>query len=145
MRLNPEMFMAKIELDDYLFIAKKAVSLAGDFLSERSQASTKVNLSEGKDIKLVADIESEKIIVKYLMKQTLFSILSEEKGFIQRENKGYMWVVDPLDGTMNYLRNIPICCVSIGLWHKGKPVLGVVNNFNSDDWYNSKAISRDCS
>ena len=43
------------------------------------------------------------------------------------------WVVDPLDGTANYNRNIPICCVSIGLVKNMKPLIGVIFDFNNDD------------
>lgn len=129
------MIISKTELHTYFSIAKEAASLAGDLLSKRSQSSIKVNSAEGKDIKMAADVNSEDVILKYLSGKSLFSILSEEKGFVQRENEDYVWIVDPLDGTMNYLRNIPMCCVSIGLWHKDKPLLGVVYNFNTNEFY----------
>ncbi len=129
------MIASQTELHTYLSIAKEAALLAGNFLFERSQSNLKVNFAEGKDIKIAADVNSEKIICKHLTQHSPFSILSEEKGFLQRENKDYMWIVDPLDGTMNYLRNIPLCCVSIGLWHKSEPLLGVVNNFNTNELY----------
>ncbi len=127
--------MERTELHTYLSIAKEAAFLAGNFLFERSQAILKVNFTKGKDIKIAADVNSEEIIFKHLREHSPFSILSEEKGFLPRENKEYMWIVDPLDGTMNYLRNIPLCCVSIGLWHKDKSLLGVVNNFNTNELY----------
>ncbi|MBI4244490.1 MAG: inositol monophosphatase [Planctomycetes bacterium] len=127
--------MESTELHRYLSIAKEAASLAGSFLSERRPSSAKVNFAKGKDIKIAADVDSEKIIFKHLREHSPFSILSEEKGFLPGENKDYMWIVDPLDGTMNYLRNIPLCCVSIGLWYKRKPLLGVVNNFNTGELY----------
>ena len=40
------------------------------------------------------------------------------------------WVVDPLDGTSNYSRDFPICCISIALIHENKIILGVINDFN---------------
>ena len=46
-----------------------------------------------------------------------------------------LWVVDPLDGTANYSRNIPLCCVSIAMLLDAKPVLGVVYDFNNDELY----------
>ena len=39
-----------------------------------------------------------------------------------------MWVVDPLDGTANYVHDVPAYCVSIGLWAGGKPVVGVIHD-----------------
>ena len=119
----------------YLSTAKEAVSLAGNFLGKRNQSSMHVNSAEGKDIKLAADVFAEEIIIDHLTEKTPFSIFSEERGFTSRENKDYTWIVDPLDGTMNYFKNIPMCCVSIGLWHKGEPLLGVVNDFNTHEVY----------
>ncbi len=129
------MIASQIQLQIYLSVAKEAASLAGNFLSERSESGLKVNSAEGKDIKIAADVNSEKIIFKHLEENSPFSILSEEKGFLQRENNDYMWIVDPLDGTMNYARDLPMSCVSIGLWYKSKPLLGVVNNFNTNELY----------
>ena len=45
------------------------------------------------------------------------------------------WVVDPLDGTSNFLRGIPISCVSIALMQDMKPMLGVIYDFNHDEIY----------
>ena len=46
-----------------------------------------------------------------------------------------MWVIDPLDGTANYNRGIPISCVSIGLVKNYDPILGVIYDFNNNDVY----------
>ena len=47
------------------------------------------------------------------------------------------WVVDPLDGTSNYSRDFPICCISIALIYHDEIVLGLINDFNRDDIYES--------
>ena len=47
----------------------------------------------------------------------------------------FYWVVDPLDGTSNFLRDIPISCVSIALMQNLTPILGVIYDFNHDDLY----------
>lgn len=54
-------------------------------------------------------------------------ILSEEAGEIKMDS-AYKWIIDPIDGTVNYAHGIPICCVSIGLEHEGKMILGAVFN-----------------
>lgn len=54
-------------------------------------------------------------------------ILSEEAGEIKMDSS-YKWVIDPIDGTVNYAHGIPICCVSIGLEHEGKIIMGAVFN-----------------
>ena len=50
-----------------------------------------------------------------------------------------MWIVDPLDGSLNYSRGIPLCCVSIGLWDGNRPVLGVIYDFHRDEFYSGIA------
>lgn len=55
------------------------------------------------------------------------TIISEEVGeLIQKSD--YQWIIDPIDGTVNFAHGIPICCVSIGLRYDGKMILGVVYN-----------------
>lgn len=55
------------------------------------------------------------------------NILSEEFGFLNQDSE-YTWVLDPLDGTVNFIHAYPYVCISIGLLKKDKPFLGVVFN-----------------
>lgn len=54
-------------------------------------------------------------------------ILSEEAGELS-SSSNYKWIIDPIDGTVNFAHNIPICCVSIGLEQDGKMLMGAVFN-----------------
>ena len=54
-------------------------------------------------------------------------LLSEEAGEIVQESS-YKWIIDPIDGTVNFANGIPICCVSIGLEQEGKIIMGAVYN-----------------
>jgi myo-inositol-1(or 4)-monophosphatase len=54
-------------------------------------------------------------------------ILSEEAGEMAQDSE-YKWIIDPIDGTVNYANGIPICCVSIGLEKNGKMIMGAVYN-----------------
>jgi myo-inositol-1(or 4)-monophosphatase len=54
-------------------------------------------------------------------------ILSEEAGEIKMDSE-YKWIIDPIDGTVNFANGVPICCVSIGLEKAGKIILGAVYN-----------------
>lgn len=47
----------------------------------------------------------------------------------------YTWIVDPLDGSINYSEGIPLSCVSVGLWQNTSPILGVIYDFNRDLLY----------
>ncbi len=118
-----------------LEIAIKAATVAGNEI--KALCERKVDSDVGKDIKLAADKISEEIIIdRFLMRETSYSILSEERGLIVRDNDGYMWIVDPLDGSANFVKKMDeLCCVSIALWHRDKPILGVINRFATNDLY----------
>jgi myo-inositol-1(or 4)-monophosphatase len=75
-----------------------------------------------------ADHASEKVIIEVIRKNFPdHSILSEEVGEITTDSN-YKWIIDPIDGTVNFANGIPICCVSIALEHEGKMILGAVYN-----------------
>ncbi len=61
-------------------------------------------------------------------------ILSEETGEIVQDST-YKWIIDPIDGTVNFANGIPICCVSIGLEHDGKMIMGAVYNPFINEFY----------
>ena len=115
--------------------AKKAALAAGQILIEQKNNLNKSIFSSNTDIKLEADIVAEKLIKEILTDETSFPILAEESGQSSNQLSDIFWVVDPLDGTANYSRNIPICCVSIALIKNMKPVLGVIYDFSNNDLY----------
>lgn len=61
-------------------------------------------------------------------------IVSEETAE-KITDSDYKWIVDPIDGTVNFANGIPICCVSIGLEHKGKMLMGAVYNPIINEFY----------
>ena len=115
--------------------AKKAALAAGQILIEQKNNLNKSIFSSNTDIKLEADIVAEKLIKEILTNETSFPILAEESGQSSDQLSNIFWVVDPLDGTANYSRNIPICCVSIALIKNMEPVLGVIYDFSNNDLY----------
>ena len=123
-----------LQLDSCLEIAKSAALLAGEYIKDQQNQDIEIILNEGRDIKLQLDIDAEKIIKDHLASKSSFPILAEESGASNELNELY-WVVDPLDGTSNFLRNIPISCVSIALMKDIEPILGVIFDFNNDDLY----------
>jgi len=120
---------------DELKIAKKAAFKAGKILINNKNSLNKLIFSSDRDIKLQADIYSEKIIIDILSQDSDFPILAEESLNFNDELAETFWVVDPLDGTANYTKDIPFCCVSIALMHKMQPVIGVIYDFNRNDLY----------
>jgi len=118
-----------------LELAIQAAKAAGALLKKRDKIN--INYSEGKDLKLSSDKESEQSIIEILRAKTAYPILSEECGMIGKaDQSGYQWIVDPLDGTVNYYKNIPeLSCVSIALWKNASPVLGVIYRYAVDELY----------
>jgi len=135
-----------IDFHQSLQIAKSAALLAGEFLLKSQGTDLKILLNQGRDLKLQLDIETENFIKDYISAHSNYSILGEETGPSDKLDECF-WVIDPLDGTSNFLRGIPISCVSIALMHELKPVLGVIYDFNHEDLYfghkESKAFLND--
>ncbi len=119
----------------YLAIAVKTARSAGDYLLKNKTAFQTVDVDSAHDLKLRADRLSEKRIVDHLRKHTPFSILSEESGMLKGSEDGFWWVVDPLDGTINYFHQIPLSCVSIALCYQQRPVLGVIYDFGRKELF----------
>lgn len=106
-----------------------AVERAGLILSEMFRNGFKILSETEKDIKLDADKEAEEAILDVLA-STPYPVLSEESGWSKEYEIGERyWIVDPLDGTLNFSRNIPLCAVSIALWQEDEPLLGIVFDF----------------
>ena len=127
--------MNLLDLHQQIEIAKNAAKEAGKVLLHKKDSLNQSIFSSDKDIKLKADIEAENRIKSILEKESSFPILAEESGKSKEHLDETFWVVDPLDGTANYARDIPLCCVSIALMHKMNPVLGVIYDFNNSDLY----------
>ena len=103
---------------------KASKSLIRDFGEiEKLQVSTKGPA----DFVSAADKRTEKIIIEELLKaHPNYGILSEEIGEINKENKDHRWIIDPIDGTLNFLNGIPHFAISIGYEEKGELVCGLI-------------------
>jgi len=108
-------------------------SLIRDFGEiEKLQVSTK---GPG-DFVSAADKRSEKIIIEEIMKaHPSHGILSEEAGEINKSNQDNRWIIDPIDGTMNFLNGIPHFAISIGYEEKGEMICGVIFDPIKDEMF----------
>ena len=125
-----------MEVEDFskdIILAKKAALESGKLLKDKKKEINKILNSDRKDTKLMADIESENLIKSIIVSESNYPILAEESGKSLDDLGDIFWVIDPLDGTANYNRDIPVCCVSIGLVKDMKPLFGVIYDFNNDD------------
>ena len=127
--------MNDIDLANELKVAKSAAVAAGEILKTKKSDLNVETFSSERDIKLEADVVAETLIKKIIQDKSNISILAEESGKSSENLGDIFWVIDPLDGTANYSRNIPICCVSIALIRNLIPVIGVIYDFNNNDLY----------
>ena len=119
------------DYDRLLVIARDAAREAMQALSTMNAGSPSYEFADDlpKEMKSTADYELEKIILAYLV-PTGIPILSEEIGELKGfDNDGLRWVVDPLDGTVNFIRGLAPCAVSIALWLDDAPVFGVISEY----------------
>ena len=112
----------------HLDIAIEAAKEAGAFLREHFEniASLVVNEASQHDIKLELDVRSQTLITKRLLEAFPDHALYGEEGLAGNQDSAWQWIVDPIDGTVNYFYGIPHYCVSIALRHKGVTQLGVI-------------------
>ena len=151
-----------MDWQDHLHLAARAAQAAGAHLGGAIAREKTVLSNAGKDTKLQADRDAEALIFQFLQ-DTPYGIVAEESGargdiaealifqFLQDTPYGIVaeesgargdiaedalwWAVDPLDGTVNFSRGIPICCVSIGMMRGGAPWLGVIYDFNREELF----------
>jgi myo-inositol-1(or 4)-monophosphatase len=106
-----------------------AVKAAGDLMQSRFQTDFSISSKEGAN-NLVTEVDqaSERLI------RSIIHEAYPEHGIIGEEYEArqthaeYRWIVDPIDGTMNYARGLPLCCVSIGLMKEEEIIMGAVYN-----------------
>tara|TARA_B100000959_G_C14846285_1_gene568153 strand:- start:100 stop:807 length:708 start_codon:yes stop_codon:yes gene_type:complete len=80
-----------------------------------------------KDFVTNADIKAEKIIIEELKKaRPNYSIISEENGIEKNKDKSNTWIIDPIDGTINFLHGIPHFAISIALQFNNEIVSGLI-------------------
>lgn len=97
--------------------------------------SVKMISSDGKDIKLSLDKELDDYLSNELSNNFKHSILSEENGLSKplEAHKPY-WILDPIDGSMNLSRGIPISAISLAFWQEDQPIFGLIYDYNQNEF-----------
>jgi myo-inositol-1(or 4)-monophosphatase len=134
--------MKIFSMNKALATAVKAARAAGKIMRDNWHSAKHVNLADAHDIKLELDVRCQKAIEKILFAAfPTISVLGEE-GCSGNANSEFRWVVDPIDGTVNYFFGMPHAAVSIALQSqlktensKFKTVLGVIYDpFTNELW-----------
>ncbi len=115
----------------HLDLAISAARRAGDFLKSRSGSPPEVNAISAHDIKLALDVQAQEMIFADLLAAFPDHALFGEEGLGGNASSEHQWVVDPLDGTVNFYYGIPHWSVSIALRRAGKVVTGVIYDPNT--------------
>lgn len=107
----------------------KAANAAGQLIQERINGKFTIEVKDGpNDLVTEVDKASEALIMQIIQEEfPNHFILSEEMGEVKMDSD-YKWIIDPIDGTINFANGIPLCCVSIGLEHAGNMIMGAVYN-----------------
>ena len=112
--------------EEYTAFAIELGKEAGAFLRPNAGKAGGQTMKAAKDFVTEMDIKVEELIIKRIQeKYPEHSIFSEEAGKIEADSD-YEWIIDPIDGTINYSIGVPQYGVSIALTYKGDPVVGVI-------------------
>lgn len=127
-------------MNPMLTIARRAAEEAGKILQLGQRQLDQIQVEEkGRgDLVSVVDRRAEEVIKNVLLdKFPQHDFLGEESGETRAAagESEFCWVIDPLDGTTNFLHGLPQFAVSIGLLKRGQPELGVVYNPMTEEWF----------
>lgn len=127
--------MQKESLEALTQLASEAAHAAGGLIMANFAAEHPVSANEAHDIKIELDRRVQDLLEHILLSRLPhYSVLGEE-GIHGSENSENQWILDPIDGTVNYFYGLPHFCVSIALRRTGKMALGVVYDpFRKELW-----------
>jgi len=122
-------------MNEIVNLAIDAAKEAGSFLLDNFGKISEITKKGDRNFATNLDKEAEEMILdKIKTKFPNHGIIAEESGS-SSPDKEYLWIIDPLDGTHNFMRNINIFGVSIGMLHKGEFVGGVIYMPKEDELY----------
>ncbi|WP_052590564.1 inositol monophosphatase family protein [Halobacteriovorax marinus] len=138
----------KKNINDALLFSLDLAKSAGKILLkyQTKLSSLEITSKQAQGVASTADLASEKFIIKEISKRfPEHDILAEESAYVQFgdakeayqvfKEREWTWVIDPLDGTNNFLNGLDYYAICISLLHMGKPVLGVVYRPSNGDCY----------
>ena len=127
--------------DPFLATALEAAEKAASYISEETKKALQIDFKGATDMVTNVDLGSEKIIMETI--QSYFpdhQILMEEAGE-RVTDSDYIWLIDPIDGTTNFVHGYPFYAVSIAVAEGDRPLAAVVNHIHFGDVYSATAGS----
>ncbi|HBZ67764.1 MAG TPA: inositol monophosphatase [Bacteroidales bacterium] len=128
-----------MNLQEITFQAETAARAAGDFilLHINKLKTNQIEVKGEHNYVTFVDKGAEEIIVKMLQMVVPEATFLTEEETVKSEVGEWQWIIDPLDGTTNFIHGIPLFSVSIALAHHGIPVAGVVYEINSRECFSA--------
>ncbi len=133
--------MAAVDLQHILTRATAWAREAGELARVRQGSDFSASTKSDQSLVTEVDIQIQQMITDHVAREfPKYGILAEEDASVSSGATGgggsdYWWVIDPLDGTRNYVHGLPFYCVSIALMDRGVPVVGVIHDPNCDRTY----------
>ncbi|MEM7010899.1 MAG: inositol monophosphatase family protein [Verrucomicrobiota bacterium] len=119
----------------YLDTAIEAARQAGVLLRENYERDLNVDAALDHDLKLELDRKSQDLITDIILKAHPDHAILGEEGIAGDQDSDFEWIVDPIDGTVNYFYGIPHFCISIAMREAGEITVGVVYDPMLDELY----------
>lgn len=113
-------------MNDFLSTAESAARQAGQLLRDNFGGPLNVDAFEAHDIKLELDVRSQELLTRILLDAHPGHALYGEEGIAGHAESEYQWIVDPIDGTVNYFYGIPHFCISIALRRGEEILVGII-------------------
>ena len=110
----------------FLDTAVHAARAAGELLRAHFGTALDVNEFQAHDIKLDLDVRAQELITQVILARFPDHAIYGEEGIAGNQASPCQWIVDPIDGTVNFFYGIPHFCISIALRDRGEIVLGVI-------------------
>ena len=131
--------MKTIPLKSALAVSIQAARAAGKVMHDNWHRPKRVNSAEKHDVKLELDVKCQALIEKILARSFPEVPVLGEEGNTGDTTAEWRWVIDPIDGTVNYFFGLPHAAVSIALQHRGESVVGVIYDpFTDEIWTTTK-------
>ncbi len=117
-----------MKTNNFLSIAIESAIGAGDFIKSKlgTLSFSDIGQKQKSDFVTKVDTESEKIIIKSIRKKYPSHAFYTEETLKDRNNNSFRWIIDPLDGTTNYIHQYPVFSISIALEYKKEIIIGVI-------------------
>ena len=125
------------ELQRFLDVALDSAGSAAAYISEESEKVHQINFKGTSDLVTQADHGSEEIILNHIGNQFPDHNIMTEESEGKVTDSDFTWIIDPLDGTTNFVHGYPFYAVSIAVFKKGSPIVGVIVDVHRNQTYHA--------